>query len=79
MRLCLVTWLQAAAPSGSCSGMPVPVAAAHGDRRRRSITRVVCLLAFLFWGNAGFVLVKKVPGTLHFTARADGHSFEHDW
>jgi hypothetical protein len=26
---------------------------------------------------AGFVLVKKVPGTLHFTARADGHSFDH--
>ncbi|GBF88082.1 disulfide-isomerase [Raphidocelis subcapitata] len=26
---------------------------------------------------AGFVLVKKVPGTLHFTARAEGHSFDH--
>jgi hypothetical protein len=26
---------------------------------------------------AGFVLVKKVPGTMHFTARADGHSFDH--
>ena len=25
---------------------------------------------------AGFVLVKKVPGTLHFTARAEGHSFD---
>eukprot|EP00878_Enallax_costatus_P014939 GHUV01015640.1.p1 GENE.GHUV01015640.1~~GHUV01015640.1.p1 ORF type:complete len:356 (+),score=91.19 GHUV01015640.1:823-1890(+) len=28
---------------------------------------------------AGFVLVKKVPGTLHFTARAEGHSFDHTW
>eukprot|EP00775_Hariotina_reticulata_P009534 gene9534-9698_t len=28
---------------------------------------------------AGFVLVKKVPGTLHFTARAEGHSFDHSW
>lgn len=27
----------------------------------------------------GFVLVKKVPGTLHFTARAEGHSFDHTW
>jgi hypothetical protein len=25
------------------------------------------------------VLVKKVPGTLHFTARAEGHSFDHAW
>lgn len=29
--------------------------------------------------HAGFVLVKKVPGTLHFTARAEGHSFDHSW
>eukprot|EP00197_Chlamydomonas_leiostraca_P009725 CAMPEP_0202865692 /NCGR_PEP_ID=MMETSP1391-20130828/6300_1 /ASSEMBLY_ACC=CAM_ASM_000867 /TAXON_ID=1034604 /ORGANISM="Chlamydomonas leiostraca, Strain SAG 11-49" /LENGTH=473 /DNA_ID=CAMNT_0049545559 /DNA_START=97 /DNA_END=1518 /DNA_ORIENTATION=- len=28
---------------------------------------------------AGFVLVKKVPGTLHFAARSDGHSFDHAW
>lgn len=28
---------------------------------------------------AGFVMVKKVPGTLHFTARGDGHSFDHAW
>jgi hypothetical protein len=28
---------------------------------------------------AGFVLVKKVPGTLHFTARGEGHSFDHAW
>eukprot|EP00195_Chlamydomonas_chlamydogama_P000232 CAMPEP_0202921332 /NCGR_PEP_ID=MMETSP1392-20130828/77335_1 /ASSEMBLY_ACC=CAM_ASM_000868 /TAXON_ID=225041 /ORGANISM="Chlamydomonas chlamydogama, Strain SAG 11-48b" /LENGTH=565 /DNA_ID=CAMNT_0049614897 /DNA_START=237 /DNA_END=1936 /DNA_ORIENTATION=- len=28
---------------------------------------------------AGFVLVKKVPGTLHFGARTDGHSFDHAW
>lgn len=28
---------------------------------------------------AGFVLVKKVPGTLHFLAKSAGHSFEHDW
>jgi len=28
---------------------------------------------------AGFALVKKVPGTLHFTARAEGHSFDHAW
>lgn len=28
---------------------------------------------------AGFVLVKKVPGTLHFTARDEHHSFDHDW
>mmetsp|Transcript_19130 Transcript_19130/g.32871 ORF Transcript_19130/g.32871 Transcript_19130/m.32871 type:complete len:478 (+) Transcript_19130:28-1461(+) len=29
---------------------------------------------------AGFVLVKKVPGTLHFGARSDsGHSFDHAW
>lgn len=28
---------------------------------------------------AGFVMVKKVPGTLHFTARAEGHSFDHAW
>ncbi|KAI8473082.1 MAG: protein disulfide isomerase [Monoraphidium minutum] len=28
---------------------------------------------------AGFVLVKKVPGTLHFGARAEGHSFDHAW
>jgi hypothetical protein len=27
----------------------------------------------------GFVLVKKVPGTLHFTSRAEGHSFDHAW
>eukprot|EP00798_Chlamydomonas_sp_ICE-L_P014246 gene14246-20219_t len=26
---------------------------------------------------AGFVLVKKVPGTLHFRAKSDGHSFDH--
>ncbi len=26
---------------------------------------------------AGFVLVKKVPGTLHFAARSEGHSFDH--
>ena len=26
---------------------------------------------------AGFVLVKKVPGTLHFVARAPGHSFDY--
>lgn len=28
---------------------------------------------------AGFVLVKKVPGTLHFTARDEHHSFDHTW
>jgi hypothetical protein len=28
-------------------------------------------------GCAGFVLVKKVPGTLHFVARAPGHSFDY--
>lgn len=28
---------------------------------------------------AGFVMVKKVPGTLHFGARSDGHSFDHAW
>lgn len=28
---------------------------------------------------AGFVMVKKVPGTLHFTARSEGHSFDHTW
>jgi hypothetical protein len=28
---------------------------------------------------AGFVLVKKVPGTMHFTARGEGHSFDHEW
>lgn len=28
---------------------------------------------------AGFVLVKKVPGTLHFTAHGEGHSFGHAW
>ena len=27
-------------------------------------------------GLSGFALVKKVPGTLHFTARAAGHSFD---
>lgn len=27
--------------------------------------------------HAGFVLVKKVPGTLHFVARAPGHSFDY--
>lgn len=26
---------------------------------------------------AGFVLVKKVPGALHFVARAPGHSFDY--
>lgn len=26
---------------------------------------------------SGFVLVKKVPGTLHFVARAPGHSFDY--
>ena len=26
---------------------------------------------------AGFVMVKKVPGTLHFAARSEGHSFDH--
>jgi hypothetical protein len=29
--------------------------------------------------HPGFVLVKKVPGTLHFTARAEGHSFDNTW
>lgn len=29
--------------------------------------------------RAGFVLVKKVPGTLHFGARSEGHSFDHEW
>ncbi|KXZ55092.1 hypothetical protein GPECTOR_3g247 [Gonium pectorale] len=28
---------------------------------------------------AGFVMVKKVPGTLHFVARSEGHSFDHTW
>lgn len=28
---------------------------------------------------AGFVMVKKVPGTLHFVARHDAHSFDHTW
>lgn len=28
------------------------------------------------WGGAGFVLVKKVPGTLHFLAKSPGHSFD---
>ncbi|GMH43496.1 hypothetical protein BSKO_11418 [Bryopsis sp. KO-2023] len=28
---------------------------------------------------AGFVLVKKVPGTLHFLAKSNGHSFDHAW
>ena len=27
----------------------------------------------------GFVLVKKVPGTLHFAARSESHTFEHSW
>mmetsp|Transcript_7937 Transcript_7937/g.15446 ORF Transcript_7937/g.15446 Transcript_7937/m.15446 type:complete len:556 (-) Transcript_7937:587-2254(-) len=27
---------------------------------------------------AGFAMVKKVPGTLHFTARGSGYSFDHD-
>eukprot|EP00803_Ostreobium_quekettii_P007184 evm.model.scf_511.4 EVM.evm.TU.scf_511.4 scf_511:75376-78345(+) len=27
---------------------------------------------------SGFVLVKKVPGTLHFLAKSSGHSFEHE-
>ena len=26
---------------------------------------------------SGFVLVKKVPGTLHFLAKSPGHSFDH--
>ena len=29
--------------------------------------------------HTGFVLVKKVPGTLHFAARSEGHSFDHVW
>lgn len=29
--------------------------------------------------RAGFVLVKKVPGTLHFTPRSEHHSFDHNW
>ncbi|GIL67187.1 hypothetical protein Vafri_20620 [Volvox africanus] len=28
---------------------------------------------------AGFVMVKKVPGTLTFVARSEGHSFDHAW
>ncbi|KAG2482258.1 hypothetical protein HYH03_018802 [Edaphochlamys debaryana] len=28
---------------------------------------------------AGFVMVKKVPGTVHFVARSEGHSFDHAW
>jgi hypothetical protein len=28
---------------------------------------------------AGFVLVKKVPGTLHFAARSESHTFDHSW
>ena len=27
---------------------------------------------------SGFVLVKKVPGTLHFLAKSPGHSFDHE-
>jgi hypothetical protein len=27
---------------------------------------------------AGFVLVKRVPGTLHFAARSEAHTFDHD-
>lgn len=30
----------------------------------------------LNWFSAGFVLVKKVPGTLHFLAKSPGHSFD---
>ena len=26
---------------------------------------------------SGFVLVKKVPGTMHFLAKSPGHSFDH--
>ena len=26
--------------------------------------------------RAGFVLVKKVPGTMHFLAKSPGHSFD---
>ena len=41
---------------------------------RRGVTRVAktsgCALS-------GFVLVKKVPGTLHFLAKSPGHSFDH--
>eukprot|EP00798_Chlamydomonas_sp_ICE-L_P004688 gene4688-14890_t len=29
--------------------------------------------------SLGFVLVKKVPGTLHFAARSEGHSFDHSF
>lgn len=40
----------------------------------RGVTRVAktsgCALS-------GFVLVKKVPGTLHFLAKSPGHSFDH--
>jgi hypothetical protein len=35
------------------------------------------LLHTLGCGMAGFVLVKKVPGTLMFLARAPGYSFDH--
>uniref|UniRef100_A0A7R9YQB2 Thioredoxin domain-containing protein n=1 Tax=Chlamydomonas euryale TaxID=1486919 RepID=A0A7R9YQB2_9CHLO len=27
----------------------------------------------------GFVMAKKVPGTLHFTARSESHTFQHAW
>ena len=40
----------------------------------RGVTRVAksggCALS-------GFVLVKKVPGTMHFLAKSPGHSFDH--
>ncbi|GFR46085.1 hypothetical protein Agub_g7570 [Astrephomene gubernaculifera] len=28
---------------------------------------------------AGFVMVKRVPGSLHLVARSEGHSFDHAW
>lgn len=44
------------------------------NRCGRGVTRVAktsgCALS-------GFVLVKKVPGTLHFLAKSSSHSFDH--
>ena len=37
------------------------------------------MMYFPLAAPAGFALVKKVPGTLHFGARSEGHSFDHTW
>lgn len=54
----------------SARGLPSNVHMLKDGEVKSAVRGVGCNLA-------GYVMVKKVPGTLHFTARAPGHSVDY--